>query len=115
MSVRTDKLDLAAPVCLDAIRGFAVALERRTPLRLAVTVEDADVAFDAAEDGGSVRLEWSRADLIEDDLEDEWEWAADASIGPPVGPDALIAHYAVTVERLARNPEASRALLGLLK
>jgi len=116
MDARSAQLEAAEPVCLKAIRRFAAELARQTPLRLTVSGGEADVVFDGHQRDTTIHVEWRRGDQDQDDPLQEYD---DRIAGdPPWGTadcDSLIAHYHRTVEALARNPEAARKTLDLLK
>lgn len=112
----TTLVQIAAPVCLEAIRRYAAELARRTPLLAEVTAAEPDVDFSEGAQARAVRVVWNRAARADAGTRCP-EWEDEEGDGPPAGEnrDRLAAHYAATVEALARNAKAARALLGILK
>ena len=112
----TTQVEIAEPVCLEAIRRYAEELGRRTPLRPAVAAGEPDVDFSGSADARAARVVWDRPQRADaGNLCPEWEDQEGAAPEAEIGRDRLAAHYAATVEALARNPKAARALLKILK
>lgn len=106
----------AEPVCREAIERLAAELERRTALRPAVVdagVSDLELAGGPAEI--PLRIEWRRPQPEAGEELEEWEREEEDG-----GPEdwsvsrGLAALQKRTMEALARNPEAARAMLKRL-
>ena len=110
----TRTLSLADGPCLQAIRAYAGALERRTPLKLTIVEEEAAIAFEG-DVLRTVRLRWELPEPKPRQPADDWE-QRDLQDGPPPASSCLlIDHYARTLAAMAKEPGAAVALLACLE
>lgn len=103
-------LVIAAPACLGAVLRYARSLSEQTSLSVRVETKVADDVEFSAGDFRTVSLAW---DVNLPQTASAGDEEADFDEGLERGDRWLlsaIAHYAATLEALARNPEAARAL-----
>ena len=116
MKPRKVNVTVRDPICFEAVQCFIAELSRRTHLNPTIREAEADIVWASGTDERILSIEWYEAktppghDLADWESESP-EWNGDLE---SPGGDREQLHYAATLEALARNPEAARALLNQL-
>ena len=110
-------IEARGDACAEAVRRFAAEVSRETNVRLNVQDASRDVELEFAGEADRIclRVEGSVAPSFEDEAGDDWEHVDhdETSTGGD-GPGELARHYLRTLRALARNHDASRAVLKTL-
>ena len=116
------QLNAAGPMCVEAVRTFAAAIAKATPLRpIVTTVEDAaDVVFlDGSPPETTLHVEWACRLPVCPDFANLSEWENNDQ---PIGeadtedlPEHTVRYYIRTMTALARNVEAASVFLQARK